>query len=327
MEPACRIVLQGLGPQADCLGRQAAAKEARGLLEAWFEREGQVAREDPDVDGVRSWSAAVLLAMVMWHPLPAGAQGTGPGRVRDDIDRTDRRIELAESLRPTSAPGAAADEINLAMRLQKRAHEAFRGRRYLIASRATLEARSHVDRAIALLQGLPDPDRIVVQLEQTAELVDRGRELLADCRERRSSALLKAAREMHDRAEIAAREGRFLAALQLTLSARERVQKAMRLCGVTEPIAATASRALERTDAVLAQATELARERAENESGSALLRAQSLQAEARSEFEVGRFERSIQLTQAARMIGHRILRRERQASSAGPRQPSSLPPR
>jgi hypothetical protein len=248
------------------------------------------------------------MLVLLLAPSGAGAQGQWSGRVQDALELTDRRIELADALVPPGDVSQAASELTLARQVQVRARSAFDAGQYGIAERVTLEARSHADRAIAIIRGLPDPDRVLMQVERTAELAERARERLADCTDTRARALLRVGLEMQSRAEAAVRQSRHLAGLQLTMSARERIFKAMRLCNVTESLGELAARALQRTDDVIARAREALDEQGAPEARRALERAVSLQFEAQAEYRAERFETSLRLTHTARLAANRVLR-------------------
>lgn len=265
------------------------------------------------------WVALFTVIALLAPAVEAHAQWAG--RVEDALELTDRRIELAESLVPAGEVSPAATELALAKQIQVRARSAFQAAQYGLAERVTLEARGHADRAIAIVRGLPDPERVLVQVERTRELAERARERLAECSETRARSLLRVGLEMQARAEGAVRESRYLAALQLTLSARERILKAMRLCNATESAAEMARRALQRTDELISRAREVLDGPAPPEARRDLDRAVGLQAEAQSEFRAERFEASLRLTHAARLAAERVLRPGR-----GPRHGPGGPP-
>lgn len=277
------------------------------------------------------WVALIAVAATLAPLAEACAQGAG--RVEDALELTDRRIELAESLVPAGGAPAAAAELTLAKQVQVRARSAFQAGQYGIAERSTLEARGHADRAIAIVRGLPDPERVLVQVERTRELAERARERLADCAETRARALLRVGLDMQSRAEGAVRESRYLAALQLTLSARERILKAMRLCKVSESAGEVARRALQRTDERIARAREVLDGPAPPEARRDFERAVGLQDEAQSEFRAGRHEAALRLTHAARLAADRVLRpgrepRQRRGTDGSPPAgPGGGPPR
>src|SRR5262249_16751770 len=145
----------------------------------------------------------------------------------------------------------------------------------------TLRARGAADRAIAIINGLPDPDRVNSQLSRTREMLDRARTQIEACDRDRPRALLSTADDMQRRAEDAAHSGHYLAALQLTMGARERVLRALRLCDVTDDARTGAESALQATDEVIQ------REQEQVGGGAGrrpLLRAIEVQARAKQEF-------------------------------------------
>ncbi len=246
-----------------------------------------------------------LLALVAFS-IPAGAQ------TRDDVqtalERTDDLIARAQEIVTGTDNQQALDELAFAVRLQADARVQFTAAHYRLALDLTLRARLRADRAIALVKGLPDPDRVLVQLERTRELLDRVRERIEECDSDRARALLRAAFEMQVRAETSAREGRYLAALQLTLSARERAHRALRICNLQDNMREAAERGLARTDELIARARELIQEHANERARQALDRAIEVQAEAWVQFRAEHFEASLRLTQSARTFAHRAIR-------------------
>jgi len=253
-----------------------------------------------------SW-LGVALVLATLHPLHASAQGGWPGRAQDAVALTDQRLDVAETL-VLDGPSSASSELSLARQFQARAHAALGAGRFGMAQRATMEARSHADRAIAASRDLPDPDRVIQHLERTSELADWAQERLAGCTQPRAQALLMIGHEIQERAEVAAHEGRFLAALQLTNNARERIQRAMSLCNVSESLEETAGRSLRKTDDLLARAKSVAERQPPDGTGPDLRHAFAMQSDARAAFEAREFERSVRMTQDARRTARRILR-------------------
>jgi len=240
-------------------------------------------------------------------------------RVQEAMDITDHRIELAETLVPQSGNANATLELGMARTLQGRARTAFAANLLGIAVRATLDARTHADRAIAIVRGLPDPDRVVVQVERTRELLDRARERLAGCDLPRAQAMLSVALEMQARAETALHDSRYLAALQLTMSARERTYRALRLCNAADTTQESASRALQRTEEVLVRAREAVEESGSAQAREILTRAESVQTQAQAEFRAERFETALRLTQDSRVMAQRAQRMARHGGSSSAR--------
>src|SRR2546422_3244905 len=167
----------------------------------------------------------LVAALLAWSAVPASAQ------THDDvlvaIERTDDVIARAQDIVGASDNREAQSELTLATGLQANARIEFAANHDLLAIDLTRRARLHAEKAIALVNGLPDPDRVLVQLERTRELLDRARERIEECDLDRARAMLRAAFEIQARAEASAQDGRYLAALQLTMSARERAQRAL----------------------------------------------------------------------------------------------------
>ena len=263
------------------------------------------------------WFALAALAMVLCST-PVAAQDITGDRVQVALERTDARIELATSVVAGSNNVEARAELDAAVSLQAQARDALSQalaatgdlqlRLLRRAIDLTLRARAHADRAISLIQGLPDPDRILGQLERTREVIERARERIADCDQDRPRALLKVAVEMQIRAEAAARESRYLAALRLTMSARERALRALRMCNAQERIQESSDRALRRTDEVISRVRDALGEHAPERARDLLSRAERVQAEAYAQFKAGHVEGSLRLTLSARNMAQRALR-------------------
>lgn len=238
----------------------------------------------------------------------AAAQVVDPARVVEAIDHTERRIEQAEAIAGSAATGPAQSEIALARQLQGRARSLYSSAQYPLAMRATMDARGHADRCIAMLRGMPDPERVAIQIERTRDGLERARERLDSCSQPRVSALIGVASEMQHRAELALAESRYLAALQLTMSSRERTMKALRLCQINDSMQEASSRAIQRTDEVLSRARELVDAASSPSASQTLARAEAGQSQANAEYQAGRYEAALRLTQAARVAANRAVR-------------------
>ncbi len=237
-----------------------------------------------------------------------GAQTPARERVQMELDVTDRRIEQAEVIVSNSDDTHARAEVATSVGVQGRAKSAFGSSELVLAVRLTLEARGHADRAIALVRGLPDPDRVRAQIERSREMLDRARERIEECDQDRARAAMATALAMQGRAEDAGAAGRYLAALQLTMSARERGLRALRLCNLEENRFEAADRALRRTDDLIGRAQERLADRGNEAAHAALARAQQIEAQAWGEFRAERPDAALRLTQAARALAYRALR-------------------
>ena len=252
----------------------------------------------------------VILILALLAPFalvtPAAAQ-VAVDDVQTALLRTDERIELAQTLLAGSDEAQAQTELDAAIALQAQARTEFAATHLRIALDLTLRARAHADRAIAIARG-PSPDRVLAQLERTRELIDRARDRIEECDNDRARALLRVAVEMQTRAEAAAKERRYLAALQLTLSARERTMNALRICRLEDDSQQAAERALQRTDAVIDRAREVVGDAANEQARTSLTRAVELQAEAWAQFKASHFDAAFRLTTTARNLAHRAIR-------------------
>lgn len=256
------------------------------------------------------FAALLLLGLASLAPV-AGAQDLTPERVQYMLDMTDRRIEQAEMALASMDNERARVELNMAIGIQAQAKAVFAGGAlgYLQQTgRLTLEARGHADRAIAIIKGLPDPDRVRVQLERTREVIERARQRIEECDQERARAMLRIGIEMQGRAETAFGEGRFLAALQLTMSARERVLKALRMCNADESLHDRAELVLRRTSDLITRARDIVAESGNEQAREALSRAEQLQERALDEFRREHFEASIRLSLSARAAAYRAMR-------------------
>jgi hypothetical protein len=256
----------------------------------------------------------MVLAVLALSPVAGRAQEMTPERARMLMDETDRRIELAETVVSASEDAQARGDLALARDLQGRARSAAGSAQYGMAGQLTLQARGRADRAIALVRGLPSRERLQGQVDRTREMLDRGGQRMQECGDDRARALLRVALEMQGRAESAKASGRYLGALQLTMGARERCLRALRLCREEESVQQAAERALSRTDEVLVRAREELESGAPGGEGrprlrDALARATSLQGDAARQFRDGHCEASLRLTLAARRLAHRALGR------------------
>ena len=251
--------------------------------------------------------ATPLVLLLATLAAPVHAQVLTADRVQMAIDVTDRRIEQAQILVQSSDNDRARTELTLAESIQAQAKTAFTAGQLAFASRLTFEARGHADRAIGILRG-PNPDGVMAQLERTREMIERARERVEECNQDRSRVMIRAALDVQTRAETAAQDGRFLAALQLTMSARERTLRALRLCNLDDNLQDSSQRALQRTDELISRAQEIVADRASEPARQALGRANDLEARAWQEFRGGHYDSSLQLTQSARTFAHRAAR-------------------
>jgi len=249
-----------------------------------------------------------VVALVATASAPPALAQDG-SRVQLELQRTDDRIAQATAIVTGSGNDRAETALASANSLQSAARRAYDGGQYAIALRNTMDARLRADAAIAIIRGQPDPERVQSQVERTRDLLDRAKSRIDECSDDRARALLRGALEMQDRAETALDAQRGLAALRLTMSARERGWRALQICHVPEDPGESVENAIRRTDELL----DRARHEVEDSGTSgtrieaALRLATDLQSRAWSEFRAGRQDAALRLTQSAREAGHRAL--------------------
>lgn len=255
----------------------------------------------------RTLATVGCLALAMlFTAAPARAQdGT---RVQIEISRTDERIELAESVVSGSNIERARLVLDQAIQLQAAARRNFSASQYALALRATLDARARADASISIVRGQPDPERVLAQVERTRDLLERARPRIEECSDERARLGFRSAVELQQRAELALEGQRYLAALRLTLNARERAWRALRLCHLSDDAGENAERALQRTDDVLERAAQEVADHGSPRAEAGMRQALELQARAWAEFRAGHPEAALRLTLSARAAGQRAAR-------------------
>ena len=220
------------------------APGTRPALKAIARRRHELARRLGRSILVRHRLLLLLLLVGLGLPALSWAQVE---RAPLEVDRTEQRIARAHEAVAASGNASAQAELDHAISVQANARAALAAGRPRIAIDLTQRARTSADRAIAVTGDLPDPDRAQTQLDRTREMLDRARPQIEACNRERPRALLRTADDMQRRAEDAAHGGHYLAGLQLTMGARDRVARALRLCNVSDDATDAAERALRRT--------------------------------------------------------------------------------
>jgi len=255
---------------------------------------------------IRSHVLPAIFAVLLGLGVPGAAVAQppppppDPARLQDEIDITDRRIQQAQELLAGAPNLAAQAEVDQAVSLQSLAKEAYAQSRFAAAARATFDARLHADRAVAILRGLPDPGRVNDQLDRTHEIIDRARDRLSHCDNSAARELLKIAIDMQGRAEGSYAETRYLAALQLTMSARERALRALQLCNAGESLDETVASALQRTDDMLSRVHEHVDSSHHERARQLLANADNQQSRAKTEAQAGHSGVALRFTRMAR---------------------------
>jgi hypothetical protein len=249
-----------------------------------------------------------VIASLLFIGAAAPAIAQDAPRVQLEINRTDERIAQAQTLVGGSPNERAQFALTQAVNLQTEAKRVYSLSQFPMALRLTLDARERAEVAIATVQGLPDPDRVRAQVERTGELLQRARDRIEECAEDRARAMLRGAVELQGRAEQALAAQRSLAALRLTMSARERGWRALRICNVHEDLESNADRAMRRTDEILDRARQVVSDHEDARARKALEQANDLQQRAAAEFRAGHQDAALRLTQSSRTAAYRAIR-------------------
>ena len=249
----------------------------------------------------------LILLLGLATPALCGAQESGD-RARAEIERTEQRVERARALVAGVPDATAQAEVARAIELQAGARSAHRQGRPRVALDLTLRARAAADRALAAINGLPDPDRVASQLDLTRELLERSSARIAGCDQGRGRGWFAAAGDMQRRAEAAARVGNHLAALQLTLGARDRAERALRQCNAVDDSRDGTERALRRTEEMIGRARDRLGANPPDRARRLLERAVEVQAQAQRELRDRHADAAVTLTLSARAFALRAER-------------------
>jgi hypothetical protein len=161
-----------------------------------------------------------------YSALRTGEDVTGGAFVRLSIERTDALIERIAAVVRESASEPARRNLDLAVELQRKAKGLAEAGRPRAALAATAQARDRAFRALRLADGGAGatPDRARGALERTDDLL-RASAWVAEVGPAR--AAFEQARAMQERAWDRFRAGQAARALQLSLSARDQLGRAL----------------------------------------------------------------------------------------------------
>jgi hypothetical protein len=257
---------------------QSSVPEARELVRAARERRDQAV--DLGRNGRRDM-ACRMARVAQGFALKAAEIAKSGLRGLDELERMMERSDQA--LRDAAGPvhdsgsGDADRMLRIAVRQQKEAWGAFRGRRPRIAMKLSLMARETANRAVRMAEGRPpeDPGRVTAELGQTDRLLDEARSVLGG-----DSPGLGRAVQMQGIARRQLGRGHPALALGLTMEARGAIRGAL--------ADANAAPEAEDVEGMIATTTELVRrledaavEQGNRQARDQLARADALLAEAK----------------------------------------------
>ncbi len=158
-----------------------------------------------------------------------GANGGGSGRVLRELERTDRLIDRAAPLVHESHHEDATRMLDRAIELQGGAWEAFRAGRVRGAMTRTREARGLVNRALTLVRGAVDDERVAQELAETDSVLERANDVVREAGNDSARRILETSRDHQKRARGLFADREYRAALAQTLVARRLAQRAIRI--------------------------------------------------------------------------------------------------
>jgi len=256
------------------------------------------------------WAALLAVgAGVLLATAPA-ARADLRDRVQEELQRTDGDLERARGIVQESSSQRAQEALELALQIQRKAWDQYRGQQRMQAGRLTLEARQLALRAITLARedsGLRNRARR--ELDQAAGELRRAREEIGPNPGDQAIRLLEEARAQIDRGQVQFHEQHYEAAFRLAVSARRLIRQA------TGSDAGTGSgrvqRELDRTDRLIERVGPAVRESGNEEAIRLLRRGVDLQAEAWQSFRDGQPRLALATTREAREVvgrAHRLVR-------------------
>jgi hypothetical protein len=186
------------------------------------------------------------------------AAGIDPDRVREEVRRTrDLMAEFGPAIAKASTP--RANELwKMAQTEQSAADNHLAASRYGYALKFTLAARGHGRAAFAAIRGRVGVERVTRELDRTDGLIEKARDRLGQATARRATEVLNKAVELQRQARQAFADSRPLAALRLTMAARDLLLRAWE-SGRPEVTTELVEQALAENDALISDWAEAIR--------------------------------------------------------------------
>lgn len=169
--------------------------------------------------------ALLLLLMLVFLSAEASGQGN-VNRAEAELQRTDRIIEEAHSMLQETTNIKAQELVEQAGAVQEYAWESYRDRQYNQAMKLTANARSLVSKAIGLMNRRQENSSFVdKEIERTDALLDRIQGEFTGAEQGAALTMLEQALRLQDRAKEFYSEQQLKQALNLTLRARQFLEK------------------------------------------------------------------------------------------------------
>lgn len=208
------------------------------------------------------------------------AAGIDPERVREEVRRTrDLMAEFGPAIVKANVP--RANQLwKMAQTEQSAAENHLAASRYGYALKFTMAAREHGRAAFAAIRGRVGVERVGRELDRTDGLIEKAKDRLGRLSTRRATDVLNKAVELQRQARQAFADGRPLAALKLTMAARDLLLRAWE-SGRPEVAAELVEQALAENDALVGEWAEAIRADADSPAAKLLEQGSRYQAGAR----------------------------------------------
>ncbi|MFH2054319.1 MAG: hypothetical protein ABIJ61_00035, partial [bacterium] len=152
------------------------------------------------------------------------AAGQGPpsdDRFRGELEQTDQLIDEAKDLLADTENPKAEQLLGQAVEMQQRAWDAYHDNSHQMLGQYSKLARDLVTQALGLLQrGFENRSFVEQELERTADILDRARDLIAGSDAPLAQTLLEQAADLQERGREFMQQQQLRRALQLSLRAR-----------------------------------------------------------------------------------------------------------
>ena len=229
-----------------------------------------------------------------------------PERVRREIRRTAELMGDAGPRIRRSRNRRAMELWKVAQGEQETARRGFSAGQYLLALKFTNAARLHVGKALEIIRGGGDPERVRTEIERTDQLMERVRNRVRTSADSRLEELLARASGWQEQARAAFVQEQPLVALRLAFSARDLLLRTWEI-GLGRPDSDMVAAAVEETDRLIEHWTPVVKEQGEEQVVSVFEQALKLQDQARQALAADDLGPALQQTSAARRMIARLV--------------------
>ncbi len=248
---------------------------------------------------------AIFLAVLFFST--ASAQWTS--NLERELEKTDEMIERAADASRNAGSIMANKHLENAVKLQREAKRAYRGRMFQKSYKMTMSARDQINKAVAILKNSENNDSVVRRaLERTNEILAQADEAITESGSLKAGSLFETSQKTQDEATRFFRGNRLKIAFKATLKARDIARRAIIAANSDINNEGRVRRELERTDELISRAREQSVQLGANGEVSQLLtNAEGIQSRAWESLTAGRLRVSVKQTMNARDVTKRAL--------------------